>query len=316
MATTVLGLKTFTASDPVDYNEINDNYNKIDNGVKTALQGRAAHNWLGNSNFRIAQAGYGGMHGTQKYACDRWYDTYGYGSFSFDESQGLTIAYGTNHAYLVQKIDGASLLHGKYVTLACQLSDGTVYVNSGVFNSSGTSFQIVVDSGKTFTLYYDRAEFVVTSGSMTIKWAALYEGSYTADTLPAYQPKGYSAELAECMRYFERIGSAESIKLGNNIYVGSGAKAFVFSIKYAPKRLKSPSVTFSDVSNYRVLFQDAVNASVYGASGITAIDDIMAESPYAQFRVSISSAIDTNSWAVLQRQDGAQNAYIDISADL
>ena len=208
MATTVLGLKTFAASDPVDYNEINDNYNKIDTGVKTAFQGRAAHDWLDNSNFRIAQAGYGGMHGTQKYACDRWYDTYGFGSFSFDESQGLTIAYGTNHAYLVQKIDGASLLHGKYVTLACQLSDGTVYVNSGVFNSSGESFQIVVDSGKTFTLYSDRAEFVVTSGSMTIKWAALYEGSYTAETLPAYQPKGYAAELAECQRYYVHCGEA------------------------------------------------------------------------------------------------------------
>ena len=202
MATSVLGLKTFAASDPVDYNEINDNYNKIDNGVKTAMQGRAAHNWLDNSDFRIAQAGYGGMHGTQKYACDRWYDTYGYGSFSFDESQGLTIAYGTNHAYLAQKIDGASLLHGKSVTLACQLSDGTVYANSGVFNSSGASFQIAVDSGKTFTLYYDRAEFVVTSGSLTVKWAALYEGSYTAETLPAYQPKGYAAELAACQQRF------------------------------------------------------------------------------------------------------------------
>ena len=51
MATTVLGLKTFTASDPVDYNEINDNYNKIDSGVKTALQGRAVHNLLDNSDF-------------------------------------------------------------------------------------------------------------------------------------------------------------------------------------------------------------------------------------------------------------------------
>ena len=33
-------------------------------------------------------------------------------------------------------------------------------------------------------------------------WAALYEGSYTADTLPPYVPKGYAAELAECQRYF------------------------------------------------------------------------------------------------------------------
>lgn len=234
MATTVLGLKTFTASDPVDYNEINDNYNKIDSGVKTALQGRAAHNWLHNSDFRIAQAGYGGMHETQKYACDRWYDTYGYGSFSFDESQGLTITYGTNHAYLVQKIDGASLLHGKSVTLAMQLSDGTVYVKSGVFNSSGASFQIVVDNGKTFTLYYDRAEFVVNSGSVTIKWAALYEGSYTASTLPAYQPKGYAAELAECHRYYQTIPALTHIPGVTNTSVSFGAKYKIPTMRIAP----------------------------------------------------------------------------------
>ena len=76
MATTVLGLKTFTASDPVDYNEINDNYNKIDSGVKTALQGRAAYNIMDNSYFIknafVAQAGVNGAHGAEKYLGDRW----------------------------------------------------------------------------------------------------------------------------------------------------------------------------------------------------------------------------------------------------
>ena len=36
-------------------------------------------------------------------------------------------------------------------------------------------------------------------------WAALYEGSYTADTMPPYVPKGYAAELAECMRYYQKF---------------------------------------------------------------------------------------------------------------
>ena len=36
-------------------------------------------------------------------------------------------------------------------------------------------------------------------------WAALYEGSYTADALPPYVPKGYAAELAECMRYYQKF---------------------------------------------------------------------------------------------------------------
>lgn len=41
-------------------------------------------------------------------------------------------------------------------------------------------------------------------------WAALYEGTYTSDTLPPYVPKGYAAELAECQRYFRKsfVGSS------------------------------------------------------------------------------------------------------------
>ena len=37
-------------------------------------------------------------------------------------------------------------------------------------------------------------------------WAALYEGSYTAETLPPYVPKGYAAELAECDLHYRPLG--------------------------------------------------------------------------------------------------------------
>lgn len=43
------------------------------------------------------------------------------------------------------------------------------------------------------------------NSSVTMKWIALYEGSYTANTLPPYVPKGYAAELAECQRYYQII---------------------------------------------------------------------------------------------------------------
>ena len=38
--------------------------------------------------------------------------------------------------------------------------------------------------------------------NIDIKYAALYEGKYTVDTLPAYAPKGYGTELLECQRYY------------------------------------------------------------------------------------------------------------------
>ena len=328
MATSVLGLKTFAASDPVDVNEVNDNYVKIDNGVKTAMQGRAAYNIMDNSYFIknafIAQAGVNGTHGSEKYLGDRWIGHASIGASQ--QNDGIVLTSSTQYAYIKQKVNTVVGKTYTYAINATGISNNhriAVYdggMNSAIASTTGDSsngillVSFVATTETTCLLYYPG--FASSGGTAKIVWAALYEGSYTADTLPAYQPKGYAAELAECMRYFERIGSAESVMLSNTVYAGSGAKAFVFSIKYAPKRLKSPSVTFSDVSNYRVLFQDAVNASVYGALGITAIDDIMAENPYARFRVSISSAINTNSWAMLQRQDGAQNAYIDISADL
>lgn len=40
-------------------------------------------------------------------------------------------------------------------------------------------------------------------GWAEVQWAAFYEGAYTAETLPPYVPKGYAAELAECMRYYQ-----------------------------------------------------------------------------------------------------------------
>ena len=49
-------------------------------------------------------------------------------------------------------------------------------------------------------------QIVVAEGyTIIVDWAALYEGSYDASTLPAYQPKGYAAELAECQRYYKII---------------------------------------------------------------------------------------------------------------
>ena len=57
------------------------------------------------------------------------------------------------------------------------------------------------------------------ANTVSLVWAALYEGEYTADNLPPYVPKGYSAELAECQRYFFQIGTYSPI--GNGYSVGS-----------------------------------------------------------------------------------------------
>ena len=56
-------------------------------------------------------------------------------------------------------------------------------------------------NGITYHEEFDQVVLSLTAPSMLI-WAALYEGEYTAETLPPYVPKGYAVELAECMRYY------------------------------------------------------------------------------------------------------------------
>ena len=68
-----------------------------------------------------------------------------------------------------------------------------------------------------------------------IRWAALYEGAYTADTLPAYQPKGHAAELADCQLYYlplypQLLGSG---------YTFNGGATFI-----VPRRMRIDAPSF------------------------------------------------------------------------
>lgn len=195
MATTVLGLKTFAASDPVDVNDVNDNYVKIDNGVKTALQGRAAHNllvnsWLANPVNQRGQTSYTGVDNAPVYTVDRWL-------FSWQGGAVLTVGDGyiQHNGYKLQQNFEKSLDANKTYTAALCLTDGTIYVYSGKPSDGFGSWDN--------TIWVSSSYFRIEKGmTKPIKWAALYEGSYTADTLPAYVPKGYAEELAECQQRF------------------------------------------------------------------------------------------------------------------
>ena len=235
MATSVLGLKTFAASDPVDYNEINDNYNKIDNGVKTALQGRAAHNLLDNSWFvnpvnQRGRTSYTGVANASVYTIDRWL-------FSWQGGAVLTVGDGyiQHNGYKLQQYFEKSLDTNKTYTAALCLTDGTIYVYSGKPSDGFGSWDN--------TIWVSSSYFRIEKGmAQPIKWAALYEGSYDASTLPAYQPKGYAAELAECMRYYRRfINSAPAMSIA--------ATAIEAEMPLEPPMRVVPTITINSVGS-------------------------------------------------------------------
>ena len=169
-------------------------------------------NLLDNSDFRnpVNQRGKTNYDAIG-YTIDRWLkeDT----SIVSIGNEGITIdnTSNTKGEVFIQKTDDktAQKLIGKVVTIAACMEDGTVYCGSGtvtydtpVANVGKPDFQLCLhffSSAKS----YQVARLIVHPGkNVTIKWIALYEGSYTAETLPPYVPKGYAAELAECQRYY------------------------------------------------------------------------------------------------------------------
>ena len=183
-------------------------------------------NLLDNSDFKnlVAQAGYLGLHGTNRYLADRWRD-YTKDLVSYDEaSRILTFANTGSPSILRQKISAD--ITGKTVTLAIKASNITNKVYLSEQNAQSGHDDISILDGitlHTFVIGEDTAVLVWSSdgGSLCIDWIALYEGEYTIDTLPEYQPKGYSAELAECQRYYQYNNVIDIIKTSGNNFTMS-----------------------------------------------------------------------------------------------
>lgn len=186
-----------------------------DVGQVGAPGGGAPHNWLDNSDMTnaINQRGASSYTG-QVYGIDRWRGRAVAQTVSVRSADVTVTATGTSYAGIKQKVHGMPRLAGKTVTFAARLY-ANVVPELVLFDASEQSLAVKLGTaGATQTLILTyavptdaTADSVVptilirTSASgdyMRIVWAALYEGSYTADTLPAYQPKGFAEELDAC----------------------------------------------------------------------------------------------------------------------
>ena len=141
------------------------------------------------------------------YFIDRWVNqTSEARSFTLSTS-GIGLPLTTTLLQKIEKIEA-----GKIVTFAIKLSDGTIATLTGTVQYTGDGawmrFASIAHSfGDMYMETMNGVMNVVVYNTkvITIEWAALYEGSYTAETLPPYVPKGYTAELVECMRYYYRL---------------------------------------------------------------------------------------------------------------
>lgn len=181
------------------------------------------------------------------YTIDRWI-VQNTGSLFTLDSNGLNLAAETSFKYIYQRLNNVTV--GKTYTLAACLSDGTIgtltftlTTTTGGFawlKAAKISDSLRLGVGHSANIPLFAALSNINDTAARIVWAALYEGSYTADTLPPYVPKPYVVELAECQRYYVRL------RLGVGFYgfVGSGGStAYLYFDLPQQMRMANPTAT-------------------------------------------------------------------------
>ncbi len=227
MATTTnhLGLTLPAGTEPVSLQVLNDNWRKVEAGILKALRGKAARNLLDNSDFRLNQRMRPNTTSSGVYCVDRWIASASSDAPIYHNGGADYIGMKGGNS-ITQLLPADRLVAGRTYTLAVYAAPTNyrrLIIASGTTSSSvGTYIQTAVDNINIALYKADGSDNwcvqISNTGTAThipVYWAALYEGAYTADTLPEYVPKGYAAELAECQRYYRTVNRAFGEAIGN-----------------------------------------------------------------------------------------------------
>lgn len=144
---------------------------------------------------------------------------------------------------ILQRVPLERIKKGQSYTIAAYDASGNVICVSGVFDgeqltgdaSYGGKYWLSLNKGDNLTYWYCILD---AYADITVKCMALYEGEYTAETLLPYVPKGYAAELAECLRYYRKI------KANNETFAGYAANGVSYAFIPLTQSMRiAPTVT-------------------------------------------------------------------------
>lgn len=270
----------------------------------------APRNLLDNSDFRnpVNQRGATSWTAHGVYCIDRWKteSANNAANISYTAGSGITLTpSSTNYAGIIQQFENYSSMTGKVYTIAICVNNvwysGTFTMgatpSSGVVLSNG--IRIYSASGYN-VLIRNPAE----QSAITIQRAALYEGSYDASTLPAYQPKGYAAELAECQRYYWRYWQNNNFDIGHG-YMNTTDTANI-TFDFPTKMRIAPTITIGDISTLRVM-------CVNGLKGATAYSVVKTTDKQMMVGFTLDSTSTAFTPCVMRSNSGTT---IEFSADL
>lgn len=269
--TELLGLTLSDYDDYADISVINTNMTMVEKAMWARSR---VWNLLDNSDFRNpVNQREGASYTGAEYGIDRWTGGNDTSSVTVTD-QGIKFTANGSWNMIYQYFD-AGQLGGKTLTFAACTSEGNLIVGSGVYPTdrgetlivadvdAETGLQLMFDTRHT----YDGVRICLANTAaldVTVAWAVLYPGAYTAETLPAYQPKGYATELLECQRYFYPVPS--QYNMSYPAYAGSAQEARVTIQTPVPMRV-TPSVSVVDATQIGV----GASTAMKSATGLTVL---------------------------------------------
>ena len=207
--------------------------------------GACVYNLLDNSDFihPINQRGETSKQASWVYWIDRWLSDTEKTAAQLTSSGIRLPATAEKNLRILQRVPLERIKKGQSYTIAAYDASGNVFCVSGVFDgeqltgdaSSGGKYWLSLNKGDNLTYWYCILD---AYADITVKCTALYEGEYTAETLPPYVPKGYAAELAECLIYYRKI------KANNETFPGYAANGVAYAFIALTQTMRiSPTIT-------------------------------------------------------------------------
>ena len=237
-----------------------DYLQKTDTATNSAKLGGKApeyyiqpRNLLDNSDFRnpVNQRGITSETSVPAYSyfLDRWVNQTGEARSFMLSTSGIGLPPPMTLLQKIEKIEA-----GKIVTFAIKLSDGTIATLTGTvrYTSDGSWTRFATISHSFGDMYMETMNgfvnvVVYNTETITIEWAALYEGSYTADTLPPYVPKEAHVEKANCGYRFIRIGSDIYTPIGMAQADNATSLSCLIPLPYAINTDAVPTITLEGI---------------------------------------------------------------------
>lgn len=214
-------------------------------------------NLFDNPDFSIAQAGYGGMHGTKQYAADRWimWTPSGTSVTVSRIENGIKLVASGNGITMSQRFPRNSILSSNDFTPVFYT------VHGPVIRTSGQNIEV------------DYVDFPVYDGEDTIIYkAAMYKGKYTIKTLPPWGTPDLASEYLKCNRNYRRFKSSVNTVVGVCCY--PNVVVLFGSLLDTPMRI-APSCTYTKVSSIdqsKTYEVKSFTTSVYGVHLINLSD--------------------------------------------